>query len=103
MDATLITNEEEQVIEESLQAEPRLNPTSEKAIALLEKVKLKVNNDKTDNNDETSERCCICLVNFEQDEDVSKMPCHHVYHRDCIIQWLRINHVCPLCRFQMPV
>jgi hypothetical protein len=24
--------------------------------------------------------------------------CGHLYHRDCLLQWLESSHICPLCR-----
>lgn len=43
------------------------------------------------------ETCSICLSNFEIAEDVRNLPCAHVFHMNCIDQWLRRHRVCPLC------
>ncbi|XP_054792881.1 probable E3 ubiquitin-protein ligase RHC2A [Prosopis cineraria] len=84
-----------QAIEQSMQ-QLSTRPTSNKAIASLKKLKISRDEMKAD-------LCSICLENFEDDEDASAMPCNHIYHRDCIVTWLKTNHTCPLCRFQMPV
>ncbi|XP_021908858.1 E3 ubiquitin-protein ligase Praja-2-like [Carica papaya] len=50
------------------------------------------------------EQCVICMEEFvEKKEKVTRMPCHHIFHRDCIVKWLNNSHMCPLCRYAMPV
>ncbi len=43
--------------------------------------------------------CSICLAEFEEREEVIKLPvCKHLYHKPCIRTWLE-NHIeCPYCR-----
>ncbi|KAM6600439.1 hypothetical protein CsatA_020048 [Cannabis sativa] len=52
------------------------------------------------------ETCSICLEKISSFGDCSskgvEMPCSHVFHKDCIVQWLEISHLCPLCRYPMP-
>ncbi|KAG8482587.1 hypothetical protein CXB51_024371 [Gossypium anomalum] len=45
--------------------------------------------------------CCICLEEFEVDEEGREMPCKHVFHSGCIEKWLEIHGTCPICRFLM--
>ena len=48
--------------------------------------------------DAEKERCSICLEEYEVGVSVvSKVRCGHVYHRECIRQWLSHNPTCPLC------
>ncbi|CAO1405442.1 unnamed protein product, partial [Diamesa tonsa] len=48
--------------------------------------------------DEDSEKCTICLSQFELDNDVRRLPCMHLFHRDCVDQWLVTSKHCPICR-----
>lgn len=49
--------------------------------------------------------CCICLDKYEAGDTIcaSKNPeCGHVYHKDCVMDWLMKNHnQCPLCRIDL--
>lgn len=47
-------------------------------------------------------QCVICLEEFLSGLQVTRMPCSHIYHEDCIVQWLKGSNLCPLCRFKMP-
>ncbi|KAK4436741.1 E3 ubiquitin-protein ligase [Sesamum alatum] len=47
--------------------------------------------------------CSICLEGFSDGGRGTRLPCNHMFHENCIVRWLRGNHVCPLCRYQLPV
>jgi hypothetical protein len=46
--------------------------------------------------------CCICLTELSTGSSAAvRMPqhcCSHVFHSDCIQEWLNVNMTCPLCR-----
>ncbi|XWS23230.1 hypothetical protein CRYUN_Cryun29cG0103200 [Craigia yunnanensis] len=51
------------------------------------------------------EDCMICLEELKvgsESSDVSRMPCSHTFHANCIEKWLKQSHYCPICRFEMP-
>ncbi|GLC57585.1 hypothetical protein PLESTB_001243200 [Pleodorina starrii] len=43
------------------------------------------------------DRCCICQLEFEDDDEVTPLPCRHCYHSDCVRQWLQQSKACPVC------
>ena len=63
-----------------------------------------IREEKKDNGDDDDdyasqvERCTICLCEYEEQEDVRRLPCMHLFHRDCVDQWLPTNKRCPICR-----
>ena len=43
-------------------------------------------------------KCCsICLADLDT-ERVLKLPCEHIFHKECLMGWLKRSTVCPLCR-----
>ncbi|XP_063791648.1 RING finger protein 44-like [Pseudophryne corroboree] len=48
--------------------------------------------------DEATQSCVICLMQYQDGERVSVLPCSHKYHPRCISQWVATNSSCPLCR-----
>ncbi|KAL6142666.1 hypothetical protein ACLB2K_060943 [Fragaria x ananassa] len=43
--------------------------------------------------------CAVCLNEFEDDETLRLIPkCDHVFHPECIDEWLASHTTCPVCR-----
>lgn len=48
--------------------------------------------------------CAVCLDGLDKgDRRLRMMPCSHAFHQPCIFNWLKVNGVCPCCRFRLPV
>jgi len=48
---------------------------------------------------DSTENCSICIDEYGEDSSkLTELQCGHVFHRDCISQWLRNNGSCPNCR-----
>jgi len=46
--------------------------------------------------------CVVCLEEIPLGGKAKIMPCGHYFHEHCLLQWLETNHVCPLCRAELP-
>ncbi|KAG9405886.1 hypothetical protein AC1031_003803 [Aphanomyces cochlioides] len=45
------------------------------------------------------DECPICLSDFEDPEDKTlHLGCGHIFHEDCVMQWLQLKLSCPTCR-----
>jgi hypothetical protein len=42
-------------------------------------------------------QCGICMDSFYDGEMVKKLPCGHIYHKDCLNQWILTKNNCPFC------
>ena len=52
---------------------------------------------------EHSQACTICLIDFAPEDQVAQLKCSHVYHQECMNQWIKENASCPLCRDNLPL
>ncbi|TVU02673.1 hypothetical protein EJB05_51811, partial [Eragrostis curvula] len=47
--------------------------------------------------------CAVCLDEVrERHQRVTKLPCSHKYHSECVLPWLAIQPDCPCCRTLVP-
>ncbi|XP_008811647.1 uncharacterized protein LOC103722751 [Phoenix dactylifera] len=45
--------------------------------------------------------CTICLEDILMDTIAGWLDCNHLFHPDCIMQWLRNSRMCPNCRLEL--
>ncbi|TVT99606.1 hypothetical protein EJB05_55036, partial [Eragrostis curvula] len=48
------------------------------------------------------QECAVCMEGYEAGAAVKTMPCSHAFHERCIVEWLYVSRLCPLCRFALP-
>ncbi|XP_030145838.4 RING finger protein 122 [Taeniopygia guttata] len=41
--------------------------------------------------------CAVCLEDFGLQEELGVLPCQHAFHRECLLKWLELRCVCPMC------
>lgn len=47
----------------------------------------------------TTDRCMVCLSDYEPEEDLRLLSCRHIFHKECVDKWLEVGHNnCPACR-----
>ncbi|KAM1249504.1 hypothetical protein ACFX2G_032861 [Malus domestica] len=49
-----------------------------------------------------AELCVVCLEKILSGEEVTPLPCSHMFHAKCVVQWFKSGHTCPVCRFECP-
>ncbi|KAK9119364.1 hypothetical protein Scep_017457 [Stephania cephalantha] len=76
-------------------------PASVSAIDKLEKVTMSTSDLIGGSTSTGGDSCTICLEDLEIDSEVAPMPCSHIFHPSCIVKWLEMNNVCPLCRCKL--
>ncbi len=51
--------------------------------------------------DDIDNDCSICIDNLKKGNEVIKLKCNHIFHKECIKSYLRSdikNDICPYCR-----
>ena len=77
-----------------IQRNPYKKVTTDKAIENIKKVKF--------NNSFEQKECPITMMEFEEGEEISELPCKHVFNTEAINRWLKEeNYKCPVCRYEM--
>ncbi|KAF0700747.1 Aste57867_8700 [Aphanomyces stellatus] len=72
------------------------------AILALEDVVVASSTNVIETETTSSECCSICLGDWHEadcaDMHIVKLPCAHVFHEECVMDWLGVSAECPLCR-----
>ena len=42
-------------------------------------------------------KCVVCQYEYKNGENLTKLPCGHIFHTDCVDTWLSGNKICPMC------
>lgn len=45
---------------------------------------------------------CVVCHDGENDSPVVRLPCNHLYHKNCVEAWLDKKNSCPMCRTELP-
>jgi len=72
-------------------------PISEAALRRLPIVRVTEEDLCVDGNDV----CVVCLEPQRVGDAATRLPCGHLYHRECVVDWLRKHCTCPNCRYEL--
>ena len=50
------------------------------------------------NNNEKMYNCVVCMCEIEENEECKRLKCGHMFHSNCIDNWLKRTLECPMCR-----
>jgi len=76
------------------------NPLDSKYINLLPEKKVdKKFIDRFDNNNPN--QCSLCMDEFQLEQFYIILPCLHFFHKTELLDWLKINKKCPVCKFEI--
>ena len=51
--------------------------------------------------DAEKRNCTICLEDFKNKDKALILPCIHLFHKNCIKNWLKKQNNCPICKFKL--
>ena len=54
--------------------------------------------DESDDDYEEDFTCTICIMEVEDGDKVGALNCHHIFHVQCLKEWIKRKNVCPLCQ-----
>ena len=51
--------------------------------------------------EQSNKECMVCLMEHEVGKYACKLPCSHLFHRECLLDWLHKHSNCPICRYEL--
>jgi len=47
------------------------------------------------------DNCTICLQKFKGTDIIKEFCCKHIFHKKCLLKWLKTSNLCPLCKHNL--
>jgi len=47
--------------------------------------------------EESHPSCSICITDLKSLDEIRDIPCHHLFHKACLDEWLGMKDTCPNC------
>lgn len=81
-----------------------LNTYHEEIFSLKDEYKIDNVSFKLQIIDENQSKCFICLENFQINDDIYKLECNHIFHKECLDDSIKHQHYeCCLCKHSIKV
>jgi hypothetical protein len=75
-------------------------PASKEVVEKLPEIEITDEDCKCSGSTKEYPRCSICCEDLK--DKASKLPCGHLFNKECISEWLGRHNQCPVCRFELP-
>ena len=75
----------------------RENPTDEEILNELPETQI----EDASKLDPEKKNCIIYLEDFKNGDKTIILPCIHIFHSECIKNWLKTQNTCPICKFKL--
>lgn len=46
----------------------------------------------------SEDRDCVICLGIMEIEDIERLRCNHIFHRECLSTWMNTKYNCPTCR-----
>ena len=75
----------------------RENPTDQEILNELPETQI----EDVSKLDSEKKNCVICLEDFKNGDKACVLPCVHIFHTNCVKEWLKTKNFCPICKFKL--
>lgn len=86
------------IIESVINEENNFEPNTHSKGVNKNILKLLPKNKVNDINKLDEKKCVICLEYFVNGDLLTTIPCFHLFHPKCIIEWFKSKNTCPICK-----
>ncbi|XP_057187272.1 RING finger protein 150a isoform X3 [Triplophysa rosa] len=76
----------------------RLGVAAKKAISKLQVRTIRKGDKETESE---FDNCAVCIEDYKPNDVVRILPCHHVFHKNCVDPWLLEHRTCPMCKINI--
>lgn len=78
-------------------SDTNVHAATERAISQIRRIHLQKEGSGLET-EKIGEECSICQDEYVEKDILTELKCRHVYHEECLLNWLKTNGICPICR-----